>query len=111
MPDATATAQLPAQFPDSALDTLNMANARAALAQGVSAIRAGQTEFDLAQLTTVDSAAVSVLLSWQRAARAAGSTVSYVNMPANLRSLATLYGVEALLADASAPAPADQHHH
>jgi phospholipid transport system transporter-binding protein len=45
----------------------------------------------------VDSAAVSLLLEWQRTARAANRRIEFVNLPENLKSLAALYGVSELL--------------
>jgi phospholipid transport system transporter-binding protein len=52
---------------------------------------------DLAGVTEVDSAAVSLLLEWRRAARGANRHIEYVNLPDNLKSLAALYGVSELL--------------
>jgi phospholipid transport system transporter-binding protein len=49
---------------------------------------------DVAGLTHADSAALSVLLSWQRRARAESARLRVLNLPPALRSLATLYGVE-----------------
>ena len=48
---------------------------------------------DLAQIEVADSAAVSMLLSWVRNAQRHGASLSFVNIPDNLRSLADLYGV------------------
>lgn len=48
---------------------------------------------DLAQLEVADSAAVSMLLSWVRNAQRHGATLTLINVPDNLRSLANLYGV------------------
>ena len=48
---------------------------------------------DLAQIEVADSAAVSMLLSWVRNAQRHGASLSFVNIPDNLRSLAGLYGV------------------
>jgi phospholipid transport system transporter-binding protein len=48
---------------------------------------------DLAQIEVADSAAVSMLLSWVRNAQRHGASLSFVNIPANLHSLADLYGV------------------
>jgi phospholipid transport system transporter-binding protein len=102
------------------LSSLTVANATAALAQGVAALHAGQTVFDLRNVQSVDSAAVSVLLAWQRAARAAGVTLELRNLPPMLRSLTKLYGVCALVspslaecADAhpAAGAATTHHHH
>jgi phospholipid transport system transporter-binding protein len=75
----------------------NMNNAPAVLEAGLRAIENGQTEIDLGELTTVDSAAVATLLAWQRAAQGRNKTLAFRNLPANLQSLADLYGVTALL--------------
>ena len=56
---------------------------------------------DLAAVTDVDSSAVSLLLQWQRGARAGGRTIKYVNLPPNLKSLAALYGVADLIPGAA----------
>ena len=94
------------------IDILNVQNAKAALAQGIAAIKAGQTVFDLGSIKTADSSAVAVLLEWKRAARKAGVPLSYVNLPASLQSLAALYGVDAFLVESSAAADrALLHHH
>ncbi len=87
------------------LDSLTVLNAKTALAHGAAAIAAGQGTIDLARVKVVDSAAVAVLLAWQRAARAAGATLQILNPPENLEKLAALYGVDGLLADAL------HHHH
>ena len=98
MPDTTVSNQL-------SLKSLTVANATEALAQGLAALRAGQTVFDLGQVETVDSAAVSVMLAWQRAAAQNGSKLDLVNLPKQLLSLTKLYGVCELVS------PADLHHH
>lgn len=48
---------------------------------------------DLARVDAVDSTAVSLMLSWLRAAQARGIKLAFVNVPENLLSLANLYGV------------------
>lgn len=48
---------------------------------------------DLAQVEMADSSAVSLLLAWLRNAQRNGATVEFTGMPANLRSLAEMYGV------------------
>ncbi|MGN6389984.1 MAG: STAS domain-containing protein [Burkholderiaceae bacterium] len=83
---------------------LTFAEARAAFRAGLDAIAAGQTEIDLGGVTTIDSSAVALLLAWRRAASAAGKPLRLLHLPAGLLSLAALYGVTALLADADAPA-------
>lgn len=89
------------------LETLTLQNARAVFEQGVAAIKAGQAVFDLGSVRLADSSAVAVLLAWRRAARKAGVKLAYVNLPAGLDSLATLYGVDTLLIDT----PANPQHH
>lgn len=94
------------------IDTLTVQNAKAALALGVAAIKAGQGVFDLGAIKIADSSAVAVLLEWKRAARKAGVSLSYVNVPASLQSLAVLYGVDGFLVESPMPAsPANLHHH
>lgn len=89
------------------IEALTVQNAKAALDQGIAAIKAGQTVFDLGTVKVADSSAVAVLLEWKRAARKAGAALSYVNLPASLQSLAALYGVDAFLVES----PANLHHH
>lgn len=93
------------------MNSITVANASMALAQGVAAIKGGQRVIDLSCIQSADSSAVAVLLAWQRAARAAGADLRFTNMPANLQSLTTLYGVDSFLSAARAASPADLHHH
>ena len=98
MPNTTVENQL-------SLRSLTVANATEALAQGMAALRAGQTVFDLGTVEAVDSAAVSVMLAWQRAAAQQGISLELRNLPDQLKSLTKLYGVCTLVS------PADLHHH
>lgn len=84
------------------IDSLTLQNAKAALESGLAAIGDGKTVFDLGGIKAADSAAVAVLLAWQRAARKAGVSLTYVNMPASLKGLTSLYGVDDFLVDSSA---------
>ena len=52
---------------------------------------------DFAGITGVDSSAVALLLDWRRMAVKRGKTLVFVNLPANLLSLADLYGVAELI--------------
>ena len=52
---------------------------------------------DFAAITNVDSSAVALLLDWRRMAAKRGKTLVFVNLPANLLSLAELYGVAELI--------------
>lgn len=79
------------------LTSLTVLNATAALERGYAALKAGQSVFDLRHVLTVDSVAVSVMLSWQRAAQEAGLQLQLKNLPPALQSLTKLYGVCSLL--------------
>lgn len=57
---------------------------------------------DLSQVEAVDSAAVSMLLGWMRAAQRGQRTLRVVGLPDDLLSLAHLYGVSELLPRQSA---------
>lgn len=72
-------------------------NATALVDRGLAAIRGGDLAIDLAGVAKVDSAAVALLLAWQRAAHAQGGCLALANVPPALASLATLYGIDALL--------------
>ena len=52
---------------------------------------------DLAQVVTVDSAAVSLLLAWLREAQRNSVQLCFTHVPENLLSLARLYGVVDML--------------
>ncbi len=78
---------------------VTMANIEALLEAGARQIDGAQVTVDLAGVTEVDSAAVSLLLEWRRQALRANRAIRFVNLPANLKSLAELYGVTELLAD------------
>jgi len=64
---------------------------------GDAAIAAGAAKVDLSAVTDADSAAVAILLSWVRVAQDQRASLSIVNPPESIRSLATLYGVAELL--------------
>ncbi len=48
---------------------------------------------DFGDVTYIDTAAISLILEWKRRATKNQSRLSIVNLPSNLISLATLYGV------------------
>lgn len=77
--------------------SLTVNNAQTVLQHGLRAIADGQSEFDLSDVTAVDSAAVATMLAWQRAARQAGRTLVFRNPHVNLQSLVKLYGIGSLL--------------
>ena len=75
------------------------ANVGSLLEEGQRQIAAAAVTNDLSGVTEVDSTAVSLLLEWRRQALREKRSIRYVNLPANLKSLAELYGVTELLAD------------
>jgi phospholipid transport system transporter-binding protein len=77
--------------------SITMADAADVLPKGMEAVVQGATTIDLSGLTHFDSSAVSTLLAWQRAAIEKGLSLEVVGLPDGLRSLAKLYGVDALL--------------
>jgi phospholipid transport system transporter-binding protein len=77
--------------------TLTHESAKAALSAGLARIASGASAVDCASLTRFDSSALAVLLAWQRAAHERGATLSVLNLPAALASLARAYGVDSLL--------------
>jgi phospholipid transport system transporter-binding protein len=81
------------------LDSTSITNANAGelLQAGSAAIARGDLDFDLSAVTEVDSAAVALLLEWQRQAIARGDRLQLAGVPADIASLARLYGVDSLL--------------
>jgi phospholipid transport system transporter-binding protein len=72
-------------------------NAAAVLEEGNRLFAADRVTLDLAAVTEVDSAAVSLLLEWRRAAGRRNQRIEFINLPDNLKSLAKLYGVTELI--------------
>jgi phospholipid transport system transporter-binding protein len=95
------------------LEATDLTNDTAAvlLEIGRAAIRGGDLSFDLASVRQVDSAAVALLLEWQREAAARQGRIALSNVPPALVSLATLYGVDGLLGCAHQPALRDPATH
>lgn len=76
---------------------LTMNNVTAVLEESARVFQGSRIVVDLSGVSEVDSAALSLLLEWRRAAGAASRAIEYTNLPANLKSLADLYGVSGLL--------------
>jgi phospholipid transport system transporter-binding protein len=76
---------------------LTIQNAAAVLEEGNRLFAGDRVTLDLAAVTEVDSAAVSLLLEWRRAAGRRNQRIEFINLPDNLRSLAKLYGVIEML--------------
>ena len=79
---------------------VTMENVTAVLAEARELFRTPRVIVDLKAVTEVDSAAVSLLLEWRRAAERDRRRIEFENVPANLESLAELYGVAHLIGTA-----------
>ena len=79
------------------VDDMSLVNAAELASIGMAAIEAGDSSFDLSAVRTCDSSALVVLLAWQRTALAAGRSIEVSGVPADMLSLATVYGVDNIL--------------
>jgi len=58
----------------------------------------GDATIDFSGVTEADSAALALIFKWQRDAEKKGRKIHCLNVPANVISLAKLYGVDNLVA-------------
>lgn len=70
-----------------------MDNANAILSQSAGLTMTAELEVDFSAVSDVDTAALSLILEWQRRAAASNCVVMFSNLPESLISLAALYGV------------------
>ncbi|MCB5188387.1 STAS domain-containing protein [Methylobacillus caricis] len=80
---------------------MTIAQVDALLAESRALNMSGALEIDLANVQEVDTVALSLIFEWLRHAQTGQATLSIVNLPANLASLATMYGVLDLIPQAS----------
>ena len=76
---------------------MTIQSAASLMTEGESAVRGGATVIDLSKVDAADSSALAVLFGWLRAAQGAKRTLTIVQPPESLLSLAVLYGVADLL--------------
>ena len=76
---------------------LNMATVPALFAVGLLHLKDKDLLVDFSQVESVDSAAISMLLGWERAAQRSEHKLRVTSLPEDLLSLARLYGVDQLL--------------
>ncbi|MCF8168619.1 MAG: STAS domain-containing protein [Rhodoferax sp.] len=81
--------------------THSSANACLALLKSGLATEAMQVEVDAQALNRFDSSALAVLLEFARTCQSLGKTMTVRALPSRLHDLATLYGVDGLLAQAT----------
>ncbi len=76
---------------------MTVAQMNALLAESAALAATDQVEIDLKAVSDVDTTAISLLFEWLRQAHTRKSKVVFSNLPQNLTSLATLYGVLELI--------------
>jgi len=76
---------------------LNIGTVPALFETGLQHLASEDFQVDFSRVDSVDSAAVSLLLGWARAARLARHDLRVKGLPEDLLSLARLYGVAELL--------------
>ncbi|MBA4143646.1 MAG: STAS domain-containing protein [Nitrosospira sp.] len=76
---------------------VTIGNVTAVVARGIAVFGRDDFVVDLTRVTEVDSAAVSMLLEWQRDAARRNRRMCFANMPQNLQNLIRLYGVSELI--------------
>jgi len=76
---------------------LTMETVPAMFEAGIQHLASEDLRVDFSQVNTVDSAAVSMLLGWTRAAQRSQQNLCVKALPEDLLSLARLYGVAELL--------------
>jgi phospholipid transport system transporter-binding protein len=72
---------------------MTLGNATALEEKGLALLPASSGVVELQGVSELDSSALAVIFSWQRAAKAAGREVRIAHAPASLLSLAALYDV------------------
>ena len=76
---------------------INMGNVKSLLEAGLQQLGPELKEVDFSGLEEVDSSAISMVLEWLRVSQSRHLQLSVVNMPDNMKSLASLYGVLELI--------------
>jgi len=77
---------------------VTLANAGGLLDEGRRHVAEGVKTVDLGEVSEMDSALLALLLAWTREALARSGKLGFANAPESLRTIARLYGVDALLA-------------
>ena len=76
---------------------LTMETVPAVFESGLQRLASEDLRVDFSKVESVDSAAVSMLLGWARAAQRSQRVLHVTGLPKDLLSLARLYGVDGLL--------------
>ncbi|MGE0371222.1 MAG: lipid asymmetry maintenance protein MlaB [Gammaproteobacteria bacterium] len=83
---------------------LNFATVPALLERGAALLAAGggRIRLDLGGVTRADSAGLALLIEWLRLARSRRASLEIVNMPAQLRAIARVSGLDGILPSGAA---------
>ena len=76
---------------------VTLSNVSSLLDEGRRHLAEGVQTVDLGEVSEMDSALLALLLAWLRDAKARDKPVVFANLPESLRTIAKLYGVDALL--------------
>ncbi len=76
---------------------VTLANVASVLEEGRRHLEEGVRTVDLSEVTDLDSSLLAALLAWMRDAKAKEAELAFTNLPESLRTIAKLYGVDALL--------------
>lgn len=68
-------------------------NANAVLQESSTLAMTDDTNIDFSEVSNVDTAALSLIMEWQRRAISSGNKIHFSHLPEGLVSLAALYGV------------------
>jgi phospholipid transport system transporter-binding protein len=77
--------------------SVTFANAASVLESGKQQFGKNDLTVDLKSLKELDSSVLAVIFEWVRYAKEQHVKIKFINIPANLKSLATLYGVVELI--------------
>lgn len=80
---------------------VTLGNVAQMLDEGRRHVEEGVRTVDLGEVTEMDSALLALLLAWLRAAKGRGHGLQFTRVPASLRTIAGLYGVDELIPIAS----------
>jgi len=86
-----------------------LVQARELLDQGAAQLREGVKVIDLGEVTELDSSLLATMLAWLRESKQNGDGLAFERLPADLATIAGLYGVAELLPVAPATTPATAH--
>ena len=76
---------------------VTLGNVAELLDEGRRHVEEGIRTVDLGEVNQLDSALLALLLAWLREARARGASLEFARPPEALRTIARLYGVDALI--------------